>query len=96
MEGIPAALDKAEHYRLLNQPRLAESICLDILDVDPSNASAAVNLLLSLTDQFGKLSSRASKQALMLAQNLKDEYSRKYYSGIVFERQAGTALTSVA
>lgn len=94
MEGIPAALDKAEHYRLLNQPRLAESICLDILDVDPSNATAAVSLLLSLTDQFGKLSSRASKQALMLAQNLKDEYSRKYYTGIVFERQAGTALTS--
>ena len=25
-----SALDKADHYRLLNQPRLAESICLDI------------------------------------------------------------------
>lgn len=93
-EGIAAALDKAEHYRLLNQPRLAESICLDILELDPSNATAAVSLLLSLTDQFGKSSSRASKQALSLAQNLKDEYSRKYYTGIVYERQAGNALTS--
>lgn len=93
-EGIPAAIDKAEHYRLLNQPRLAESICLDILEVDPANSTAAVNLLLALTDQFGKSTSRASKQALTLAQNLKDEYSRKYYTGIVYERQAGNALTS--
>ena len=93
-EGIPAALDKAEHYRLLNQPRLAESICLDILAVDENNASASVILLLALTDQFGRSSSRASKQALALAQGLRDEYSRKYYTGIVHERQAGNALTS--
>jgi hypothetical protein len=92
--GIPAALDKAEHYRLLNQPRLAESICLDILAIDPENARAAIILLLSLTDQFGKQSSRASKQAHLLAQNLEDEYSRKYYSGIVYERQAANALSS--
>lgn len=93
-EGIAAALDKAEHYRLLNQPRLAESICLDILAVDPGNSSASVILLLALTDQFGKSSSKASKQALALAQGLKDEYARKYYTGIVHERQAGNALSS--
>jgi hypothetical protein len=93
-EGISAALDKAEHYRLLNQPRLAESICLDILAIDAANASASVILLLALTDQFGKSSSKASKQALMLAQGLKDEYARKYYTGIVHERQAGNALSS--
>jgi hypothetical protein len=93
-EGIAAAVDKAEHYRLLNQPRLAESICLDILAVDSENATASVILLLALTDQFGKSSSKASKQALTLAQGLKDEYSRKYYTGIVYERQAGNALSS--
>lgn len=94
-EGIPAAIDKAEHYRLLNQPRLAESICLDVLAVDPQNPTATIILLLALTDQFGKSSSsKASKQALTLAQGLKDEYSRKYYGGIVYERQAGNALTS--
>jgi hypothetical protein len=93
-EGIAAALEKAEHYRLLNQPRLAESICLDILAVDPANSPASVILLLALTDQFGKSSSKASKQALALAQGLKDEYARKYYTGIVHERQAGNALSS--
>jgi hypothetical protein len=93
-EGIPAALDKADHYRLLNQPRLAESICLDILAVDGENATASVILLLALTDQFGKSSSKASKQALSIAQGLKDEYARKYYTGIVYERQAGNALIS--
>ena len=93
-EGIAAALEKAEHYRLLNQPRLAESICLDILAIDEGNARASVILLLALTDQFGKSSSKASKQALTLAQNLKDDYSRKYYTGIVYERQAANALSS--
>lgn len=93
-EGIGAALDKADQYRLLNQPRLAESICLDILAVDPDNSTATIILLLALTDQFGKSSSKASKQALTLAQALKDEYARIYYTGIVHERQAGNALTS--
>lgn len=93
-EGIPAALDKAEHYRLLNQPRLAESICLDILAVDGQNTKASVTLLLALTDQFTRSSSKTSKQALMLAQGLKDEYLRCYYTGIVHERKAGNALSS--
>jgi hypothetical protein len=93
-EGIAPALEKAEHYRLLNQPRLAESICLDILAVDSNNSRASVILLLALTDQFGKSSSKASKQALALAHGLKDEYLRKYYTGIVHERQASNALSS--
>jgi hypothetical protein len=93
-ESIGAAQDKAEHYRLLNQPRLAESICLDILAIEPENSTASVILLLALTDQFGKSSSKASKQALMLAQDLKDDYARFYYTGIVHERQASNALSS--
>jgi len=39
-------LAKAEQYRLLNQPKLAESICLDVLDVDKNNHKAKVFLLL--------------------------------------------------
>lgn len=93
-EGIAAALDKADHYRLLNQPRLAESICLDILAVESENATASIILLLALTDQFGVSSARQSKQALAIAQGLKDEYARRYYSGIVYERQASNALHS--
>src|SRR4026209_916667 len=51
--GIPASLQKAERYRLLNDSTAAESICLDIVELDPENQSALVTLLLSLTDQFG-------------------------------------------
>jgi len=29
--AIPGALEKAERYRLLNEPAEAESICLDVL-----------------------------------------------------------------
>jgi hypothetical protein len=93
-DGIEAALGKAEHYRLLNQPRLAESICLDILDIDPGNQKASVVLLLALTDQFRQSSTRASKQALELANSLKDEYSKIYYTGIIHERQGAAALSS--
>ena len=49
---MPAALAKAERYRLLNEPGEAESICLDVLAVDPDNQEALVTLLLALTDQF--------------------------------------------
>ena len=43
--GVPEALEKAERYRLLNEPRLAESICLDILEIEPANTRAIVILL---------------------------------------------------
>lgn len=93
-EGIDAALGKAEHYRLLNQPRLAESICQDVLDIDPGNQKATIILLLALTDQFKQSSSRASKHALELSAGLRDEYSRIYYTGIIHERQGAAALDS--
>ena len=51
--SVPEAIKKAEHYRLLNDPEQAESICLDILEVDPDNQEALVTLILALTDQFG-------------------------------------------
>ena len=51
-EAVPAALEKAERYRLLNEPGEAESICRDALEVDPDNQEALVTLLLALTDQF--------------------------------------------
>ena len=39
-EAIPAALEKAERYRLLNEPFESESICLDILAIDPQHQQA--------------------------------------------------------
>ncbi len=68
-EAINEALQKAERYRLLNEPQLAESICQDILDIDPQNHQATVTLLLAITDQFGKYSStnvQAARQLLHL------------------------------
>ena len=53
-DAIPAALERAERYRLLNEPIDAESICEDVLAVEPDNQDAQVMLLLSLTDQFSE------------------------------------------
>jgi hypothetical protein len=36
-EAIPAALAKAERYRLLNEPDQEESICEDILACEPGH-----------------------------------------------------------
>jgi hypothetical protein len=85
-ESIPEALAKVERYRLLNEPRLAESICLDILAVAPENQEAIVALLLARTDQFGDGASQAS--ALELVARIESEYLRAYYGGIIWERAA--------
>jgi len=93
-DGIDSALSKADQYRLLNQPKLAESICLDVLEVDKANHKAKVILLLALTDQFGQSFSAASKHANELAKSLQDEYSRLYYTGIIRERMGTATLNS--
>jgi len=91
--SIAGALQKAERYRLLNQPEQAESICLDILDVDPSNQDALVVLILALTDQFGTSDSPSGGgKAGDYVARLTDEYKRAYYSGIIRERQARSYL----
>jgi hypothetical protein len=94
-EGIPAALQKAERYRLLNDSSAAESICLDILAVDAENQQALVMLVLSITDQFGDESADVSRAREVLPK-LKDEYKRAYYSGIISERKAKSVLASGA
>jgi hypothetical protein len=90
-EGIPEALEKAERYRLLNEPRLAESICLDILEIDPGNHDAIIMMLLSITDQFGS-SSVGIHQTRELLMHLDNPYEHHYYSGIVCERQGKAIL----
>jgi hypothetical protein len=89
-EAIPEALAKVERYRLLNEPWQAESICLDVLRVEPEHQQALVMLLLSLTDQFGKGVSAASAREVL--SRLKSEYEREYYSGIIAERWADSLL----
>ena len=92
LDTIESALDKADHYRLLNDPAEAESVCLDVLEVDPENQHALVTLLLSLTDQFDTHRRRVYEDARAVAERVKDPYKRTYYSGIIFERRAKTAL----
>ncbi len=89
--GIPAALQKAERYRLLNDSTAAESICLDILAVEPDNQQALVMLVLAITDQL-ELSEDAVQRARAVLPRLKDEYKRHYYSGIISERKAKSIL----
>lgn len=90
-DAVEAALAKAERYRLLNEPGEAESICLDVLDVDPGNQQARVVLLLALSDQFAEASGSAAR-AQELAASLKNEYERLYYRGLVAERRAKAHL----
>jgi hypothetical protein len=86
-EAVPLALQKAERYRLLNEPGQAESICLDVLAVDPDNQQALVMLLLALTDQFRTGPADCFKQAEAVIPRLHGEYERLYYRGIIWERR---------
>jgi len=89
-DAIPAALAKAERYRLLNEPWQAESICQDVLRIEPDNDAALVTLLLALTDQFQDGVTVA--EARKVVARMRDEYERAYYSGIVCERRAKALL----
>jgi hypothetical protein len=85
--GVDGALTKAERYRLLNEPAQAESICRDILDVDPDNQAALVCFVLAQTDQIAH-DKRAFQSALAAISHLQSEYDRAYYAGIAWERRA--------
>jgi tetratricopeptide (TPR) repeat protein len=91
-EAIPAALEKALRYRLLNEPAEAESICHDVLRIDPENQQALVILLLALTDRFGKGYAVGITQAQEVLSRLRDPYERTYYAGIICERRAKAQL----
>jgi hypothetical protein len=93
-EGIPAALQKAERYRVINDPSSAESICLDVLSVSPDNQQALVTLLLAITDQFGTAPKEGVRRAREVLPRLQDEYKRAYYAGIICERCAKAQLRS--
>jgi uncharacterized protein (TIGR02996 family) len=92
--AIPAALAKAERYRLLNEPHEAESICRDILEISPDNQEALVCLLLALTDQFGRRrkGGRSLHEAQHFLPSLAGDYAQAYYGGIIAERWAKAQL----
>jgi len=92
-DAIPKALERADRYRLLNEPAEAESICLDILEADPDNQRALSTLILALTDQFDRVDfSVGHTQFQDLLPRLRDDYERAYYSGLISERRAKASL----
>src|SRR5215472_615196 len=84
VQSIPEALAKVERYRLLNEPALAESICLDVLAVVPDHQQALISLLLARTDQFDvQLPAKLAQEILA---RIEGDYEREYYAGIIWER----------
>lgn len=87
-QGIAEALSKVTLYRYLNEPEEAESICHDILAIEPENQLARRMLGLSITDQFNGQASDRYREAETLFESLADKYERHYYLGLLYERRA--------
>lgn len=91
-EAIPAALEKAKVYRLLNEPGAAESICLDILAIEPENQEAIVAIVLAMSDRFSRDFAIGDSRIQDYLSQITDEYERAYYTGITYERRAKAVL----
>jgi len=93
-DAIPEATAKADWYRLLNEPGEAESICRDVLAVDPADQTALRLLGLAITDQFRGAPSDRRSEAEAVFQRLAEPYERTYYTGIARERYAKAQLAA--
>ncbi|HEY8309320.1 MAG TPA: hypothetical protein VIG47_02130 [Gemmatimonadaceae bacterium] len=94
--AIPSALQKAERYRLLNESWAAESICRDILAIEPDNQQVIVMLVLALTDQLAAGHGRVMHEVRAALSRITDPYQRAYYTGIASERHGQELLRRVA
>ena len=93
-KNLDAAVALAKHYRDLNQPDEAESICRDVLDVAPTNEDAWRTLGLALTDRFPAAYMTLFDDAVKAFEKLSSDYERMYYTGIAWERYAKAQLTA--
>jgi tetratricopeptide (TPR) repeat protein len=91
-QNLAAAIAKANAYRDLNQPEEAESICRDVLDVEPANQDALRILGLALTDRFSSTQVGLFEEAIHTFSALASQYERVYYAGIAWERSAKAHL----
>jgi hypothetical protein len=87
-EAIPRAIQKAERYRLINQSWAAESICRDVLEIDPTNQRVLVTFVLALTDQLADDYGHTLQVVRETLPRIADPYQRAYYTGIASERSA--------
>lgn len=90
--GIAEANSKAEFYRLLNEPEETESICHDVLAIDPENQDALRTLGLAITDQFNGSPDDRYAEAEDTLRRLSNAYERWYYTGLMHERRAKAQL----
>src|SRR5205814_8989764 len=89
--AIPAALERAERYRLLNEPAQAESICQDVLAVESDTQQALITLLLAITDQFGQGGSVSRAREVL--RRIQGVYEKAYYAGVISERTGRAQLS---
>ena len=90
--GIAEALAKVELYRYLNEPEESESICRDILAVDPNQQLALRLLGLAMTDQFTGGPGDRYREVEETFGKLADRYEHLYYTGLYYERRAKAQL----
>lgn len=93
-DAIPRAIQKAERYRLLNQSWASESICLDILEIDPDNQQVLIILVLALTDLHSGVAASGVQRAKEYLVRIRNDYQRAYYTGIIAERRGQALLAS--
>ena len=94
ISAVESALNKAKQYRSLLEPEIAESICLDILNIDTNNQAVLVVYILALSDQISRTENQTQIKTIeRTIEKLESQYQRFYYSGLLSERRARHLLT---
>ncbi|MCH2169780.1 hypothetical protein MK489_03265 [Myxococcota bacterium] len=87
-DQISTALALAERCRSGGQAETAESICTDILEVDPDNTRAIELLLWARVDLLGEGRHGGVERAQEALALVKSDFDRRYLEGVICERQA--------
>ena len=94
IHAVEEALVKAKQYRSLLEPEIAESICSDVLNIDPENQSVLVIYILALLDQISRTEKQTQiKMIERTIEKLTSQYKRYYYTGLLNEKRARRMIT---
>jgi hypothetical protein len=88
---LDAALDQAVRFRELGEPSLAESVCLDVLDVVGEHQGALCLLIHAVCDQLLYDLGALSRARLALPR-IEADSQRELLTGVVLERHARALL----